>query len=111
MPLDAATLVRQALQLHADTVARWHDEPLDNPYTGLLGVVCQQHQYNFQLWHEEDIARSPDAGRRRRSPPVKRAIDGFNQQRQRLDRTDRRDADPDAVDAARRHRAKLTATL
>ena len=49
-------------------------------YDGLLATVCQQHQYNFLLWHEEDIARSPDVGDRRIAE-VKRAIDRFNQQR------------------------------
>lgn len=73
-------IVADITQLHVDTVARWHHEDLDNPYPGLLSVVCQQHQYNFLLWHEEDIARSsdvPDA----RIAAVKRAIDGYNQQR------------------------------
>ena len=90
MPLDAATIVRQALDLHADTVARWHNEPLDNPYTGLLGVVCQQHQFNFQLWHEEDIARRTDVSDAEIAQ-VKRNIDGFNQNRndwiERIDET------------------------
>ena len=35
----------------------WHAVTPDNPYHDLLGVVCQQHQFNFLLWHEEDIAR------------------------------------------------------
>jgi hypothetical protein len=90
MPLDSATIVRQVLQLHADAVDRWHAEPLDNPYTGLLGVVCQQHQYNFQLWHEEDIARRTDVTDAQIAQ-VKRNIDGFNQRRndwiERIDET------------------------
>jgi len=90
MLLDSPAIVRQVTQLQADTVARWHGEPLDNPYTGLLAIVCQQHQYNYQLWHEEDIARSPDVGDERIAA-VKRAIDGFNQQRndwiERIDET------------------------
>lgn len=80
MLFDSKTVVQQILDLHAETVARWHEEPLDNPYTGLLNVVCQQHQFNFQLWHQEDIARSPDVGDAKIAE-VKRAIDGFNQQR------------------------------
>ncbi|MEO1495963.1 MAG: DUF4254 domain-containing protein [Planctomycetota bacterium] len=90
MPLDTATLVRQTLDLQATAVARWHELPLDNPYTGLLGVVCQQHQFNYQLWHEEDVARSRDVTDERIAQ-VKRAIDGFNQQRndwiERIDET------------------------
>ncbi|MFN9605531.1 MAG: DUF4254 domain-containing protein [Planctomycetota bacterium] len=54
-------------QLHVTTVERWHREPIDNPYgdpnhspQSVLPVACQQHQFNYLLWHEEDIARSPD---------------------------------------------------
>lgn len=90
MPLESQTVVRQVLDLQAEAVARWHEAPLDNPYTGLLGVVCQQHQFNYQLWHEEDIARSRDVTDERIAQ-VKRAIDGFNQQRndwiERIDET------------------------
>src|SRR4051812_41690368 len=75
-----ADLVRQITQLQLTTVARWHESAPDNPYDGLLAVVCQQHQYNFLLWHEEDIARSPDVSDRRIAA-VKRSIDRFNQQR------------------------------
>jgi Protein of unknown function (DUF4254) len=73
-------LVEQITSLQREAVERWHADPLDNPYEGLLATICQQHQYNFLLWHEEDIARSPDVGDRRIAE-VKRAIDRFNQQR------------------------------
>lgn len=90
MPLDQSTFVQRLGELHAETVARWHESPLDNPYTGLLGVVCQQHQFNFQLWHEEDVARRRDVSDAQIAQ-VKRAIDGFNQQRndwiERIDET------------------------
>ena len=42
------------------TVAAWHQGPIENPYSGLLEIVCQEHEFNYLLWHEEDIARSPD---------------------------------------------------
>ena len=58
----------------------WHSQAVCNPYRDLLYLVCEQHKFNFQLWHEEDIARSPDVGDPRIAD-VKRAIDGFNQQR------------------------------
>ena len=84
-------LVRQITELQREAVDRWHALPPDNPYDGLLATVCQQHQFNFLLWHEEDIARSPDvtdariavgeAGDRPLQPAA-----------QRLDRKNRRSA-------------------
>lgn len=79
-PIFGYHTVQQILGLHEETVARWHRVPLDNPYQGLLQVVCQQHQFNYLLWHEEDIARSPRETDSRIAA-VKRAIDGYNQQR------------------------------
>ncbi len=72
--------VREITDLHRSTVQRWHHEEISNPYSDLLAVVCQQHQFNFRLWHKEDIARSPDVGDVKIAE-VKRAIDGLNQQR------------------------------
>jgi hypothetical protein len=77
---SAKLLVEEIAALHRNAVVRWHAHDLDNPYDGLLATVCQQHQYNYLLWHEEDIARSPDVGDRRIAE-VKRAIDRYNQQR------------------------------
>jgi hypothetical protein len=76
----ARELIQQIIELHRDTVCRWHDTGLDNPYAGFLATVCEQHQFNYLLWHEEDVARSPDAGDHRIAQ-VKRAIDRYNQQR------------------------------
>lgn len=72
--------VKQITDLHRETVVRWHRQEVDNPYVGLLGLVFRQHRFNFLLWHEEDIARSPDVGDARVAQ-VKRAIDRYNQQR------------------------------
>ena len=61
--------------LHTSTVARWHTQPVDHPYGDpqealanssdpapeqVLAIICQQHQFNYLLWHEEDIARRDD---------------------------------------------------
>lgn len=80
MTLEPKKFVDAVLRMHRDTVERWHKQDPDNPYDDLLGIACQQHQYNFLLWHEEDIARSRDVSDQRIAM-VKRAIDGYNQQR------------------------------
>lgn len=72
--------VDEIMKLHAMTVAEWHSQPIRNDYSGFLGLVCQQHIFNFELWHQEDIARSPDVGDAEVAQ-VKRRIDKFNQQR------------------------------
>lgn len=73
--------VKQVTQLHRETVDRWHQRPVDNPFDDApWNIICQQHSFNFLLWHEEDIARSPDVGDTRVAE-VKRAIDGYNQNR------------------------------
>ncbi len=84
--LDVATIN----QLHTSTVARWHKEPVDHPYgdpndasitsENPLPIICQQHQFNYLLWHEEDIARSTDVSDAQIAQ-VKRNIDKYNQAR------------------------------
>lgn len=75
--------VQEILALHQKTVAVWHERAIDNPYEGFLRMVCFQHQQNFRLWHQEDIARSPDVGDIEVAG-VKRSIDKLNQQRNDL---------------------------
>jgi hypothetical protein len=77
---EPVSLVAQITDLHRCTVERWHITAPDNPHDGLLASVCQQHQFNYLLWHEEDIARSPDVSDKRIAA-VKRTIDRYNQQR------------------------------
>ena len=48
-----------------------------------MRLVCLQHQQNFRLWHQEDIARTPNANSADLAA-VKRAIDKLNQQRNDL---------------------------
>jgi hypothetical protein len=73
-------LVRQITELQRAAVDHWHAHAPDNAHAGFLATVCQQHQFNFLLWHEEDIARSPEVTDARIAS-VKRAIDRYNQQR------------------------------
>ncbi len=72
--------IEQIIQLQTDTVAQWHRGPIENNAADLLATVCTQHSFNYQLWHEEDIARSPDVSDQEIAR-VKRSIDRFNQQR------------------------------
>ncbi len=75
--------VAQITRLHRETVERWHQQGIDNPYEGFLALVCRQHEQNYRLWHEEDIARSPHAADAQIAQ-VKRNIDRLNQQRNDL---------------------------
>lgn len=59
---------------------RWHQQPPAAAGTGFLRLVEENHLRNFQLWHEEDVARRDDLG----FEPIyraKRNIDRFNQER------------------------------
>ncbi len=78
--------IKKIVELQVECVARWHRGSVDNPFTSneeissLLAVACQQHQFNYLLWHEEDIARSRDVPNAKIAE-VKRNIDRFNQAR------------------------------
>lgn len=81
--------VRRIVELHRQLVIDWHASPpppggwqaagRDAPGT-VYDQIAAQHQYNFQLWHEEDQARCPQASDRQIAG-VKRNIDRLNQQR------------------------------
>ncbi|WP_372719470.1 DUF4254 domain-containing protein [Novipirellula sp.] len=95
--LQVTDLTRMQIEL----VRRWHVEPIDHAFVGLKGLVCDQHAINFQLWHEEDKARSPNATDTEIAA-VKRTIDGLNQQRHnQIEKVD--DAISEAVAAAGIH--------
>ena len=55
-------------------------DPIENSYCDLMYLVCEQHRFNFLLWHEEDKARDVGATDTQIAA-VKRAIDRYNQQR------------------------------
>lgn len=72
--------VQSIISLQTQKVIDWHQNPISNDQSGFLETVCTQHSFNYQLWHEEDIARSPDVSDQQIAE-VKRSIDRFNQQR------------------------------
>ena len=75
-PTDMSTI--DALLTHL--VDHWHHFEPEHSEEGFRGRVCDLHRYNFLLWHEEDIARSPSVTDGRIAQ-VKRAIDRYNQLR------------------------------
>ena len=82
-------------QLHDEATIRWHQEPsVPNPpaltaseapaaSAELIELALAHHRANFDLWHQEDKVREPDAsdasvGR------IKHSIDALNQRRNDL---------------------------
>jgi Protein of unknown function (DUF4254) len=78
--MDAAHIV----SLQEEATRRWH-EPTEMPARAseLDALVVDQHRANFDLWHEEDEARDPEATPER-IVGNKRAIDRLNQRRNDL---------------------------
>lgn len=84
--MDAAQIV----SLQEEATRRWH-EPAEMPRAAneLDALVVDQHRANFDLWHEEDQARDPEATSEK-IVENKRAIDRLNQRRNDLmERIDR----------------------
>jgi hypothetical protein len=80
--------VDQITQLHDQATLRWHeDEPWPSPSAfasePLLDTALAHHRANFDLWHEEDKAREPDASDASITL-VKHNIDKLNQTRNDL---------------------------
>lgn len=59
---------------------QWHVQPVTPCQETPWRFLQTNHQMNFDLWHEEDIARRDDVGAER-VLQAKRAIDRFNQSR------------------------------
>jgi len=59
---------------------QWHVQPAAPYQEAPWRFLQTNHQMNFDLWHEEDIARRDDVGADR-VLQAKRAIDRFNQNR------------------------------
>lgn len=70
----------QIALLQTELTASWHQNEPATTGEGFLRLAQENHYFNFQLWHEEDIARREDIGFER-IYQAKRAIDGYNQKR------------------------------
>lgn len=78
--IPAPLNVDRIVTMQQAAVARWHTYGIDNPHRGFLGLACHQCALNYQLWHEEDRARSTLASDEQIAD-VKRTIDRLNQER------------------------------
>jgi len=76
---------RKVTLLHDQCTIAWHQEtPAVLPsLTGLERALTEQHLANFELWHAEDKARTPQASDHDLAR-TKRFIDGANQRRNDL---------------------------
>ena len=75
--------VSELLERQLKEVLQWHVKLPETDYletSDFPSLVSRQHYVNFELWHQEDMARDPDAPDSKISA-VKRAIDVLNQQR------------------------------
>ncbi len=86
MPVNHTLANLDIPALHDQLSIRWHEEameiwrPASDP---LASLVARQHLANFELWHTEDAARTPEATDADLAR-VKRRIDETNQRRNDL---------------------------
>ena len=73
----------ELLEQQLNEVVQWHVKAPEPDYveaSDFPNLVSMQHYVNFELWHQEDMARDPDAPDSK-IVAVKRAIDVLNQRR------------------------------
>ena len=73
----------ELLEQQLNEVVQWHVKAPEPDYveaSDFPNLVSMQHYVNFELWHQEDMARDPDA-QDSKIAAVKRAIDVLNQRR------------------------------
>ena len=73
----------ELLEQQLNEVVQWHvkaTEPYYIEASNFPSLVSRQHYVNFELWHQEDMARDPDA-LDSKIAAVKHAIDVLNQLR------------------------------
>lgn len=78
--MNILKFVDDILMLHSNSIVKWNEDGISLFNKDFLGLVEENHKYNYQLWHAEDRARRDDMGYEF-VYHAKRAIDAFNQQR------------------------------
>lgn len=100
------TLVESIKKLHHHRIIEWKQQGINTSEEGFLGLVEQNHAFNYQLWHAEDRARREDMGFEF-VYKAKREIDYCNQQRNdRMEAMDQwlyQQLEPQAPDACPVH--------
>ena len=81
--LDALLIIRMQDEMTVALHASEGELAIESSADGLMALAIAQHRSNFELWHEEDKARAPDASDAEIAQ-VKRAIDTLNQRRNDL---------------------------
>jgi hypothetical protein len=72
--------IQEILDLQKSKVEDWHTKLVLTNEELPWRFIEENHQWNFSLWHEEDIARIKDIDSNR-IMEAKRNIDGYNQAR------------------------------
>jgi hypothetical protein len=72
--------VNRITSLQYEWTEQWHAAPIEAHLEAPWDCIRRNHRMNFDLWHEEDIARRDDLDPAR-VREAKRAIDRFNQAR------------------------------
>ena len=76
----------ELLEKQLNEVEQWHLKTPESEHfeaSDFSSLVSRQHYVNFELWHQEDMARDPDA-LDSKIAAVKREIDVLNQRRNDL---------------------------
>ncbi|MDF1758726.1 MAG: DUF4254 domain-containing protein [Legionellaceae bacterium] len=78
--MNMLNIVGEIEDLHFKSILKWKKDGVLLSHSELLGLVEENHAFNYRLWHAEDRARRDDMGHEY-VYKAKREIDFCNQQR------------------------------